>query len=391
MENSRIQNGWAGSRASRLCCHTALFPGTGIALRVCLFFAVLLSSPWLLRADVCAMPDAMRSRLRINATAETYSDLGIWFANQKNYSCAANAFGSSLSLHPESSNVAFMFGLSLLLSGNAQDAVPALQIAERLDSHNVKAPLFLGAAFDQLQRITDAEAAYHTALMIDPQASDALDHLSDDLILDRDYAQVINLLENRMIVGQRTATQSLNLGSAYAATKNLIAATAVLQDGLNTSPDSLPIANELLNMLVEEDQSDEAAEVLDLILELHASELEAEVVRMRGLAAVYPANLERLLRRLPQTCAHSWSALYLAGLLERDAGRANYARAALEQSIALKPDYPESHAALGSIFLDLKDAKAAKREFTRAILLGDHSVETSKALEKAEEGLNPSK
>jgi predicted Zn-dependent protease len=124
-------------------------------------------------------------------------------------------------------------------------------------------------------------------LTFDPESSAALDGLSNDLILDGDFNGVIAELENPRLLGQRTPQQSFNLAAAYAGTAKLDEAVNVLRDGLNTSPDSLPLANRLASLLVQINRPDEALTVLDLALAQHPDDPEvkqnmAKVMQMLG-------------------------------------------------------------------------------------------------------------
>jgi len=73
-------------------------------------------------------------------------------------------------------------------------------------------------------------------------------------------------------VSQRTAQQSLNLGLAYAKLNKLDDAIRVLRDGLNTTPDSLPLANELADVLTQMNRKEEAATVLEVARSRQAAE-----------------------------------------------------------------------------------------------------------------------
>lgn len=230
---------------------------------ICLWFDCAPGS--VLYAEVCRGPESMRQSIQGHPTADTFADLGIWFGEQKLYACAADAFAASLNIQPNSANVAFMFGTSLYLSGSAEEAIVPLQVSEKLAPRNPKLHPVLASAFDDLHQTKNAEAEWRAALELDPEASNALDALSRDLILDKDYSGTISLLENPIIRGQRTAMQSLNLGLAYARTSRFEEALETLRDGLNTSPDSLSIANELAEVLTRLGRAEEATAVIDLV------------------------------------------------------------------------------------------------------------------------------
>ena len=218
-------------------------------------------------AQNCVPPESMKPRLQGNADAAALKDLGVWFAEQRNYACAANAFATSLQTDPNQKDVAhiaFMFGVSLYFSGDSKEGIAALQEAEKLGYKDIKLHLILAEALDAAHDTAAAETQWRAALEIDPEYSDALDNLSSDLIADGNFKGTIEVLEIPRLVSQRTAQQSLNLGLAYAKLNKLDDAIRVLRDGLNTTPDSLPLANELADVLTQMNRKEEAATVLEV-------------------------------------------------------------------------------------------------------------------------------
>jgi Tfp pilus assembly protein PilF len=252
---------------------------TTLKISSCCAVPLLLLLCWapVLWAQDCVAPESMRARLENHPTADDFTDLGVYFAKNEQYACAVPAFAASLNLTRDAPDVALMFGASLLMSGNAEDAVPPLQVAEQAEPYNIKVHLLLASAFEQLNQVSNADEEWRAALRIDPASSSALDHLSTRLVAAHDYAGAITLLGNPLISGERTATQSLNLGLSYAATGNLNEAVIVLRDGLNTSPDSLPMANALADVLLSLTRPDEAITVLDLAMAQHPEDLDTQL------------------------------------------------------------------------------------------------------------------
>lgn len=50
----------------------------------------------------CTPPESMKARFQDKPDAAAYTDLGVWFADQKKYDCAANAFATSMQMEPSS-------------------------------------------------------------------------------------------------------------------------------------------------------------------------------------------------------------------------------------------------------------------------------------------------
>jgi len=169
-----------------------------------------------------------------------------------------------------------MLGVSLYFQGDAKEAIPALQEAEQLGYKDNKLHIILATALDGEHSTKEAEDEWRAALDVDPELSTALDALSSDLLLEKDFKDAIAALEVPRLLGQRTARQSLNLGAAYASTGQLEKAAAALRDGLNTTPDSAAIANQLARVLVELNRKDEAVTVLQLAVTQHPDDAEAK-------------------------------------------------------------------------------------------------------------------
>jgi tetratricopeptide (TPR) repeat protein len=114
-----------------------------------------------------------------------------------------------------------------------------------------KPHLEMASKFDRLHQIAKAEAEWRAVLAIDPESTVALEGLSHDLILERNYSETIALLEDPSLIGQRTPLQILNLGVAYAGAGRLDESVTTLRDGLNTYPDSVMLANHLAESLIQ--------------------------------------------------------------------------------------------------------------------------------------------
>jgi tetratricopeptide (TPR) repeat protein len=215
----------------------------------------------------CAPPESMKARFAGTPDISALNDLGVWFGDQKNYSCAANAFATSLQMDPKQKDmphVAFMFGASLYLAGDIKEAIAAMQEAETFGYRDIKLHLVLAEALDSTHASADAESEWRAALEIDPEYSDALDSLSNDLIADNNLQGVIDLLDTPRLAPQRTVQQCINLSLAYAREGKLSESARVLRDGVNTYPDSFPLAEKLADVLTQLGEREEATKVLEV-------------------------------------------------------------------------------------------------------------------------------
>jgi tetratricopeptide (TPR) repeat protein len=241
---------------------------------------LLLGTGRFLGETACEPPLSMKAQLHGSPKASDYTALGVWFATQNQFSCAAEAFATSLQMdtaQPDVAHVAFMFGVSLYYSGDTGNAIASLQEAEKLGFHDIKLHIILATLLDSSHSIKDAKGEWSAALALDPESTTALDAFSGDLLAERDFNGIIALLEKPRLLGQRTEQQSLRLGLAYAGTARIEEAARTLRDGLNTTPASLPLANELAAVLVQLNRHDEAATVLDVALAQHPGNTSADI------------------------------------------------------------------------------------------------------------------
>jgi Flp pilus assembly protein TadD len=326
-------------------------------------------------------------RLQNQRTADTYTELGNWFGDRKQFQCAAEAFASAFELKPDSASLAYLWGLSLYSGGDIQGAAEPLRVAEKLDPSDVRPHLALGAALDQAGKTADAEGEWRAALAIDPDSAEALEGLSRDLLNNKDYSSVISLLEKPAYRTNRTPLQSLNLGMAYAKTAQLDIAARVLREGLDTTPDSLAIADELSVVLIIMGREDEAFPVLELALEKHPGDMDTQLLYFRSLVTSHNEKAKQLGSKLLLSAPHNWEVLYLNGILETREAEWPQARAHLEQAVALRPDYVRARTALGVVLAKLNDAKGAKQLLEQAIAQGDMAPETRYELSRVYKSL----
>lgn len=362
------------SRAIRAAC-----------LALCVVAAISLQAQ-----QACTMPPSMRTRMAVPAPdAATFEDLGIALAGEKQYACAAMAFADSLRLKPDSANVLFMLGTSLVFSGHVQEAVGPLQASEAIDPRHLKLHLVLASVFDQLHRGAEAKAEWRAAVDTDPLSPEAVDGLAQELVLDQEYKAAIDLLNDRTSARQRTEVQSLNLGIAYAALGQSAAAVDALRDGLNTTPDSVTIAGELADVLAQAERIDEADAVFSLALERHPGDVDIELHRFRILLAGDPVRAKAAGQELLRTAPRNWEVLYLNGVLDTQNGDLAQARSHLEAAIALNESFALAHSLLGVVLARQREWGGAKQQFERAIALGDTSQEVQENLAGVMQAMQP--
>ncbi len=319
----------------------------------------------------CNAPASMKATLAGPSAAEKFAKLGEWFGSQKKFKCAAESFDSAVKLQPDSASLTYMWGLSLYSAGQIDESISPLRQAARLDPRDLRPHLVLGAALDQIKQTADSEREWRAALAIDPGSATALDGLSHDLLIDKEYRALIALLGQSSHSEQRTEEQNLDLGVAYAKTLQLDEAAKVLREGLDAAPNSAPLAKELALVFMLLDRPEEADKVLAAALAAHPADLDLRILDLRMLVSTKPGEASKLGHQLLQAAPQNWEVLYLNAQLEMRTGELQAARTHLEKSVSLNPDYFQSQEALGNVLSELNDFSAARRRLEKAIELGD--------------------
>ena len=144
----------------------------------------------------CTPPPQLQTKLHAHPSAETYAAVGQYFGDKDQHACAAQAWASAFKLEPSSAKFAYMLGLNLFFSGDADRAASALQESIQLDPNELQTHLLLATVLEQLRRGPEAAAEWRAALAIDPSSKQALDGMAKSLLASRDYAAVIKLVRS---------------------------------------------------------------------------------------------------------------------------------------------------------------------------------------------------
>jgi tetratricopeptide (TPR) repeat protein len=215
----------------------------------------------------------MKQQLSGTPSAEALNELGVWFARQNSFACAARAFATSIerdSQQKDLPRVVFEFGAALYYSGDTATTVTALQQAESLGYRNVKLNVLLASALDAQHSTAGAIEEWRKALEFDPEAALELDALSSDLNMASMYQEAVDLLEQPRVRPHRTVNQFMNLAAALVQLGRSEEATTVLEDGWNTYPASAEVARQLATLLTCLHRDAQAAMVLRLAAEEQA-------------------------------------------------------------------------------------------------------------------------
>lgn len=333
----------------------------------------------------CVKPQAIAAKLRVHPDAQTWAQLGNWYGEQNQFECAQQAFHAAVRLDPSSAQLNYLFGLSLFESQDLDNAVLPLQHSIKLDSSVIKPHLLLGSIYTRLARPADAEREWQAALEIDPTSTIALHGLSSSLTGRRDYGDVIALLQQAKLDEEL----ALDLSAAYFYTGQLLEAIDVVTHATQSFPDSVPLANRLVNLYLDVTRTLDAEHIAEKVWQAHPDDVEVETNYLHTLVVngdwgpAKPVGAKLLVQ-----APHAFSTLYFNGVLERQSGDYAAARDHLTEAIGLDPAHASARANLGMALLHLNDAAGAKEQLDKAIELGDKEPETHFALAGALRALN---
>jgi tetratricopeptide (TPR) repeat protein len=312
-------------------------------------------------------------------SASAYANLGTWYGEHRQFDCASKAFRSALELDPSSAKTNYFLGLSLYSSHQVEASLEPLQRSVALDTAATQPRLLLAAIYTRLGRSSEAEDQWRAVLKLDPASTAALDGLSNSIIDRSDPTAAINLLLAAKAKRGLTTDLALDLARAYGIAQMLDEAGATLKEALTQNPDgpnSLRLANALATVYVRQKRFQDAEILMKAYLERHPAELDAQVFYLRILVLNEDhAKAVPLGRKLLARAPHNFDALYLNGILEREAGAYEAARDHLRQAIALKPDDYSARYNYGIALLQLHDAAGAKEQLLKAAALDESQAD----------------
>lgn len=315
----------------------------------------------------CTAPKTLQEKAQLHPDADTYTEIGNWFGDHKQYDCALDSFQKALKIEPGSAKLFYLVGLTLYAAGRPDQSVEPLKKSIYLMPEVLKPHLLLASALEMLRQPDEARAEWSAALRIDQKSVDAFDGLAKSLMAVNDNMGAVELLQH----APPNETLTLDLAAAYGKARMLDKAAEVLNQALKKNPTSLPLMSAMVTVLVNQVHFEQAAHLAAKSAQMHPGNIEAERVYLRVLVLNGDSAKARpLARKLLALRPHDFDFLYLSGTLENQNGDYAAAREHLTQAVALNPGYYNVHYNLGIAMLALKDFPGARQEFETALKLG---------------------
>lgn len=237
----------------------------------------------------------------------------------------------------------------------------------------------LGDWFSENHQANCAVEAYQTALKMDPVSKKTLHGMAKIQIAAGDYGAVIR----RLRAVSLDENLALDLATAYRMADMFDDAQKVLSDGLKSYPNSDGLTGALVSLDIHVGHNEAAQGLAEIQARQKPQDIEAQRTYLRTLIINGKNETAAPLgRKLLTMAPRDAELLFLNGMLEREAGDFAAARKHLEESVALNPDFYNSHYNLGVVLEQLQDATGARDQFKKAIELGANEPEVRFELAK---------
>jgi tetratricopeptide (TPR) repeat protein len=267
----------------------------------------------------------------------------------------------------------YLLGLSFYESQDFDQAIAPLEHSVKAGPSILKPHLLLASIYTRSARPMDAEAEWRASLHIDPSSTLALHGLSQALLAQGKIADEIAFLHTV----HRDDDLTIDLAVAYARNGALEQAVDTVSTAVEATPDSVKLVNTLVTLYIKVSRTFDAQKIAEKSYRLHPDDFSAQISYLRTLVVngdwgpAMPFG-----KKVVAENPHSFDALYLEGVLERQSGDYTAARQHLLAAAAMDPSLANLHENLGITLSRLHETADAKTQLEQAITLGDKDPET---------------
>ncbi len=293
---------------------------------------------------------------------------------RKEYVRAEDCFLGVLQLQPGDMQSRFELANALLGQGKTDKAVAHFQVVLSACPNDAKLHNELGILMANLGRWEEAAECLRQVVRVHPEFGPGHNNLGNVLDEQGRTAEAVECFRKAVAADPTMAPAYYNLANGLKALGRLEEAIAQYRLGLQADPAAADGYYLLAAALRDAGNTDEAIanyrEALRIQPEHTAAQFELGcVLKSQGVLSEASALLEQVVRAIPDEAdAHAQYGLTLKALERPEAF------AALERALALKPDLPEAHLALGDLKSDRGDLAGAIRCYEQAACYRPGSV-----------------
>jgi tetratricopeptide (TPR) repeat protein len=335
-------------------------------------FMVLGAHCGMASAPTCRGPESLEQEVRDHAKASSWSALGAWFGERRQFACAISSFEAAVRLEPQSARFRYFLGITYYSAGNSELAITELDHAVKLDPKDARLMLALGAALNKGGKGVEAESVWQQALLLNPSSVTGLDWLAKSRMAHQDNAGAIDLLQS----APDDEDLTLDLAFAYSGAGDLDKAVSTLSQA-TARHESLRLASALATVLARVHRYEEAITTLQPAVAAHLDDTPTGLLYLRLLVLKgdYQAATP-LAQRLLAANPNSFDALYLSGLVEREDLEYAAASQHLRAAVALNPQHYDARYNLGLVLARTQQPQPALQQFQLAVKLDPSQAET---------------
>lgn len=280
--------------------------------------------------------------------AQRYGELGSVLMAATFFDEAVLCYRHAEVLAPGDPTWPYFRGHASLKKGDREGAARSFERTRALDSHYVPAFVWLGDTYLDLGRTSDAQAAFASALALQPDSAAVLFGAGRAALARQAYAEAVQFLERALQVDPHATVINYPLAMAYRGSGQREKADALLQKRGNAAPDL----------------SDPLLQQADVVLE---SAVSYEGIGMQALRRQDWSGAVQAFKRGLEVAPDDPSLRYWMATAMIASGDAAGAEREFREVVRRQPQFANAHFSLGAILDRRGDKAAALGEYQAAV------------------------
>jgi protein O-GlcNAc transferase len=301
--------------------------------------------------------------------ASLHDALGSLYAQQQEWTLAADEFAAALRLDPQLAAAHLHLGVVLLNQQQTDAALRELTTASQLAPQSAMTQLTLGKALAQAGSMEDAQSVLKTAVALDPSNQDAKYQLALTYQANGRFKEALPLFQEVARTDTNNAPLLTNLALNMVQLGNAKDAIPIFQRALTLTPDVETVHEDLGVAYLQASDVDDALREFRAGLKLSPSD--PQLHYNLGLALKLKDDLSGAIPELETAAKLDPGAPdppFTLGILYMQQGRFDEAAQQLNTALKLRPENSDGWAVLGSVYRQqnkLPEAAAALQEAIR--------------------------